>query len=176
MRPQYVLENDDKDTTLGPAGQFPPIANEFIQIVNTMKSHWVCLSTVGFVDPGTIKYYCSVSNTNLTKDTKKQNAALLHPSMSTKKIKIHVKLVHPQSGVHAMAIALSLCQGNDPSGLKFTRREIRPHLWSCFQTKQMNEFPHQVQPCNGNETTILLPIYCSCRMPHFSADEKNGSL
>jgi len=103
-RPQYVLENDHKDTilkgevltdrhitmaqsllkiqfpeidgllspTLGPTGQFPPIANEFIQIVNTMKSHWVCLSTVGCVNPGTIKYYCSVNNTNLTKDTQKK--------------------------------------------------------------------------------------------------------
>lgn len=29
--------------TLGPAGQFPPTANEFVQSVNTMKSHWVCL-------------------------------------------------------------------------------------------------------------------------------------
>ena len=67
-RPQYVLENDHKDTilkgevltnwhimmaqsllkmqfpeidgllspTLGPAGEFSPIANEFIQIVNAM--------------------------------------------------------------------------------------------------------------------------------------------
>ena len=160
---------------LSPAEQFPPIASEFIQIINTMKSHWVCLNTVGCVDPGTIKYYCSINHTNLTKDTKKV-AALLHPSMSTKKIKTHAKAVHPQSGVdcgvHAIAIALSLCQGNDPSVLKFTRREIRPHLWSCFQTKQMNQFPHQVQPCNGNETTTLLPIYCSCRMPHFPGDEK----
>ena len=32
-----------------------------------------------------------------------------------------------------------------------------------FQSKQMNEmFPHQDEPCNGNEATILLPIYCSC--------------
>ena len=103
--PQYVLENDGKDTILkgqmltdrhimmaqpllkiqfpeidgllsptqGPAGQFPPIANEFVQIVNTIKSHWVCLSTIVCVDPGTIKYYCSVDNTNLTKDTHKKN-------------------------------------------------------------------------------------------------------
>ena len=28
--------------TLGPAGQFPPTANEFVQSVNTMKTHWVC--------------------------------------------------------------------------------------------------------------------------------------
>ena len=62
--------------TLGPAGQFPPIADEFIQIVNPMKSHWVCLTTVGCVDPGTIKYYCSINNTNLTKDTKKTNCSL----------------------------------------------------------------------------------------------------
>lgn len=34
------------------------------------------------------------------------------------------------------------CSGNDPSVLKFRRREKRHHLWSCFQTKQMNEmFP-----------------------------------
>lgn len=28
--------------TLGPAGQFPATANEFVQSVNTMKTHWVC--------------------------------------------------------------------------------------------------------------------------------------
>ena len=111
--PQYVLENDDKDTilkgqmltdrhimmaqpllkiqfpeidgllspTLGPAGQFPPIANEFVQIVNTIKSHWVCLSTIVCVDPGTIKYYCSVNNTNLTKDTQKKTNCSLTTSV-----------------------------------------------------------------------------------------------
>ena len=138
----------------GPARQFPPTADEFVQIVKTIKlTHWVCLSTVGCVDPGTIKYYCSVNNTDLTKDTKKQIAALPHPSVSTKKIKIHVKPMHPQSGVDCgvqlpLAIALALCQGNDPSVLKFTRREVHHHLWSCFQTKQIIEmFPHQEQPC-----------------------------
>ena len=162
--------------TLGPAGQFPPIANGFVQIINTMKSHWVCLSTLGCVDPGTINYYCSGNDTNLTKDTKRQIAALLHPSKSTKMIDIRIKPVHPQSGVdcgvHAIANAFYLCQGKDPSVLKFTKtEEIRRHLWSCFQNKQMSEFPHQVQPCNGNETTILLPICCRCRMPYFLGDE-----
>ena len=28
--------------TLGPAGQFPPIPNGFVQIINTMELHWVC--------------------------------------------------------------------------------------------------------------------------------------
>ena len=74
--------------TLGPAGQFPPIANGFVQIINTMKSHWVCLSTLGCVDPGTINYYCSGNDINLTKGTMRQIAALLHPSKSTKMIKI----------------------------------------------------------------------------------------
>lgn len=163
--------------TLGPAGQFPPMANEFIQIINTMKLHWVCVSNIGCGNPHTIKYYCSLNNTSLTKDTKKQIASLLHPDKSIRKIKIDVKAVHPQSGVdcgiHAIAIALALCQGVDPRVLKFNRREIRNHLWNCLETKQMDKmFPHQVRSCNGNETTILLPIYCNCRMPHFPGDEK----
>ena len=115
-RPQYVLENDDKDTILKgemlpdrhimmaqsllkiqfpeidgllspklcPAGQFPPIASEFIQIINTMKSHWVCLNTVGCVDPGTIKYYCSINHTNLTKDTKKLQPYYIHKCLRRK--------------------------------------------------------------------------------------------
>ena len=150
--------------TLGPAGKFPSIANEFVQIINTMECHWVCLSTLK-CDPGTINYYCSGNDTNLTESTMRQIAALLQfVSMSTKTIKICIKPVHPQSGVncgfHAIAIALSLCQGKDPSVLKFTTKEIRRHLWSCFQNNQMSEFPHQVQPCNGNETTILLSVHC----------------
>ena len=107
----------------------------------------------------------------------RQIAALLHVSMSTKTIKIRIKPVHPQSGVdcgvHAIAIALSLCQGKDPSVLKLTTtEEIRHHLWSCFQNNQMSEFPHNVQPCNGNETTILLSVHCRCRMPYFLGDEE----
>ena len=150
--------------TLGPAGKFPSIANEFVQIINTMECHWVCLSTLK-CDPGTINYYCSGNDTNLTQSTMRQIAALLPVSMSTKEIKICIKPVHPQSGVdcgvHAIAIALSLCQGKDPSVLKLaTTEEIRRHLWSCFQNNQMSEFPHQEQPCNGNETTTWLSVHC----------------
>ena len=67
---QFPEIDDLLSPTLGPAGQFPPIAAEFVHTVNTMKSHWVCLSTTGCVDPVTIKYYCSLNSTNLTKDTK----------------------------------------------------------------------------------------------------------
>ena len=162
--------------TLGAAGQFPPMANEFIQIINTMKMHWVCLSTVGCDNPHTINYYCSLNNTSLTKETKKQIASLLHLDKSTRKITIDVKPVHRQSGVdcgvHAIAIALALCLKVDPSSLKFDRREIRKHLWNCFENNRLEMFPHQVRPCNGKETTILLPVYCNCRMPHFTTDEK----
>lgn len=154
-------------TSIGEAGQFPPMQSDFIQILHTGTFHWVCVSNIGCKDKSTVNLYDSLYG-GVTQHTKEQVASLLHCT-SSDTIQIQVQPVQTQTngidcGVFALAFATSLCYGKDPCEVSFSRRVMRQHVWSCIETKSLSMFPHTKRVCSpGLVACVRVPIYCSCQ-------------
>lgn len=64
----------------------------------------------------------------------------------------------------ALAYAMSVCLGENPSILSYIQHKKRPHLLSCLENRKITCFPTRSRA----RVHVELPkdeIFCSCRQP-----------
>ena len=126
--------------TLGPWRNFNVVTSDFIQILHTGNSHWVCVSSIGCPE-GQINLYDSLYNIIAT-EVEEQMKSLL----GGKESKIIVAPVQQQGngsdcGVFAIAFATCLVHLVGPVTVDFDIPKTRPHLISCFKSRFLHLFP-----------------------------------
>lgn len=150
--------------------KFEVVNDEMVQILfqgdDDVVGHWVCVSTIGCLH-GTVKYFDS-TNTNISTDVLGQVARIIHPDR--KSVTIIHRNVQQQVGIDdcglfAIAFAVALCNGTDPSSVKFDQSEMRNHVKECIKVGQLSMFPHEKIPTRKSRRTKKYALYCVCRMP-----------
>lgn len=168
LKKQFPHINGLMSTTLGPIGQFEVMhSQEFIQILHTGQTHWICVTNIGCAR-GAVKVYDSLYRT-VTPLTKMQIADLL--CWKEEKIDVIIQPVMPQTnavdcGVYAIAYAMSLCLRDDPCCFKLNRRNIRKHLWQCILAEKITPFPSSRCSIPGHPIKLQIRVFCSCRRPY----------
>lgn len=147
---------------------------EFIQVLNCDDAHWVCATNIG-CKQNLVKVYDSWRTGDVTTDAKEAIANLLHSS--NQRIYLLFPEVQQQKdgsscGVYALAYALTLAEGKDPSSFDFPDEAgLRGHLFQCIMSKQMTPFyTGQAKYTPGKTMKSIFKIYCTCRLPD-SGDE-----
>jgi len=69
-------------------------------------------------------------------------------------------------GMFAIALAISLCFGNQPGRTLYSQSKMRAHLLHCLNNGIMEEFPQKERRFKMKiANRQIINVYCSCRMP-----------
>ena len=145
-------------------------ANNFIQILNVERCHWITISNVG-CEEGVVNVYDSAYNT-LSLATKKQICSLWQPVSSQVKFCLANIQRQPNStdcGLFAIASATEVAYAKDPTLCYWDIPKMREHLAVCLESGTMTSFPlrRARRQCVGHEfKSITEVVYCTCRMPN----------
>ena len=127
--------------TLGPVRNFNIVSGEFVQILHTGNSHWVCVSSIG-CPPGHVKLYDSLYNDAITQEIEQQTNDLLGGRLlSLVPASVQQQSNGSDCGIFAIAFAACLVFGIDPSHVNFDVPTMRPHLAACLRNKNISLFP-----------------------------------
>ena len=127
--------------TLGPVRNFNIVSGEFVQILHTGNSHWVCVSSIGCL-PGHVKLYDSLYDDAISQEIEQQTNDMLGGRL----VSLVPASVQQQSngsncGIFAIAFAACLAFGEDPSHVNFHVPRMRPHLATCLKNCKISLFP-----------------------------------
>ena len=128
--------------TLGPSRNFGIVGGEFVQILHTGNSHWVCTSSIGCL-PGIVNLYDSLYNHVVSDEVEEQIKNLIGADIYKG---VNVVSVQQQengfdSGVFATAFATCLANYIPPETVEFDVVQMRKHLFKCLKTRKMELFP-----------------------------------
>ena len=73
-------------------------------------------------------------------------------------------------GLHAIANALSLALGKDPTIISYDEGAMRQHLFNCLEEGFLTMFPHRDRTSdhpNGIKQRCILKVFCSCKRPEY---------
>lgn len=97
-------------------------------------------------------------------------AALLNTSLESMVIEspsFQIQEGDSDCGLFAMAIALALCNGQDPCQQSYDQNVMRVHLSSCFQCEEIATFPMSKVKCKRTKSIEETEgLFCHCRMPY----------
>ena len=144
-------------------------ADNFVQIIYISPGHWACLSNK-FSPAGQVDLYDSL-HTCPNKDGTivPQACLILHtsePQLTLRVVNVGIQQGYDDCGLFSVAMAYDLCSGVDPSTKLYVQDQMRSHLHSCFNNKQMKPFPS----CSTNIAmrvicNFTIEVFCTCRMP-----------
>ena len=91
-----------------------------------------------------------------------------HSVLKVKRESVQQQIDNIDCGVFALAFALEVCFGRDPKKVHFDQGKMRHHLYECLSKRKLSQFPtihsEETYP-RPTEMTILLKVYCVCKMP-----------
>ena len=129
-------------TSLGPVKNFQIVTGDFIQILHTCSSHWVCVSSIG-CQLGVVNLFDSMIKNEISKDIYDQVCNLIGEEIFEK---IQVINVHQQDnaydcGLFAVAFATCLAFGIELNSVLFDVSLMRDHLIKCLKNDSIECFP-----------------------------------
>lgn len=147
-------------------------SESFIQILNVGGCHWVTVSNIRCpVD--TLNVYDSMDFKLNIPDREKfldQLSAMMktpNSSFTVVRPQIQKQVGGSDCGLFAVAIATSLCFGDEPQGHFYYQYKMRDHLTSCYLTGKMGQFPSSIVEREGTlYSKASIKVYCHCRKPH----------
>jgi hypothetical protein len=158
------------DSTLGWDLDFPPAhGDKWIQIIHDGKGHWVVATKSKEID--CVLIYDSLGGSS--SEVEEHVIGCISSLLQTSKKSFSYQSVGCQKqlpndcGLHAIANALSLALGEDPSNCIYSRKAMRYHLKSCLTSKLISPFPRS----NSNKDNLVsvsskskkAKVYCHCR-------------
>ena len=142
---------------------------EFVQILNTGRGHWVTVSTIGMAHP-TVCVYDSLYSSAGTK-LEAQIASLIQtekPEIYLKFMDVPVQAGASDCGLYAIAYATALALGVQPEEFHFDQHAMKKHLCQCFEKQKMQMFPltrKRRLKKSMVKSVQRVPVFCNCRMP-----------
>ena len=166
-----------QDPVIGQRFQFRVISSDpFVQILHDGGLHWVTISTYNCHQYGEINYFDSLYHHRIKKHIKKQIAAIVRCDKD--ELVINVKPVQQQTnsvdcGIFAIAFALDILKGKDPTQLRLCSKMMRSFLHECYTKGVLLDFPSTTKQPNIApvvDKKIGVKLFCTCRMPYFEGD------
>lgn len=116
---------------------------DVIQIHHTRGNHWVVSAAID----GVVYVYDTLYD-SLSDDLRRQLREIYGRYFCNDAGKLVVQLPRlrhqrgsADCGLFAIAIALELCQGHDPTNIAFRQKQMRRHLEQCFLQGHLTSFP-----------------------------------
>lgn len=169
LRKQHPSQNGLKDPLiLAEKRWWTSGADDFVQIINLSRQHWVCVSNIS-CPPGIVDVYDSIlAYSTGSVALRKQVAAI----MKTQDCSFELRFVdvQRQSGgsdcaLFAIANAVLLCAGQDPHLASFDQKQMRSHLRCCFSTEELTPFPQSSRKRRlARQRTVTrktVAVYCA---------------
>lgn len=130
------------------------------------SGHWLTVSTVECKD-GQVNWFDSLFN-DLDVDTKRQICAIMKSEGSQLhflKCPVQNQIGSADCGLFAIAFAVAICFGMNPSKVIFVQEKMRSHLIECLENNFFCNFPFNINT-NWKKKKITKTkenIYCTCR-------------
>lgn len=156
---------------------------DFVQIVNLSRQHWVCVSNI-FSSPGVVDVYDSIPRYSMKSFALKTQVATIMKS-SARSFQLRHIDVQRQVGVNdcalfAMAFATSLCLHRDPTTESYLQTSMRQHFMECYDSNKLLPFPSSGHHRRLGRQKIIcvqrVDIFCICRLPWNSKENERGPL
>ena len=126
--------------------------NIFIQLLHIReRHHWICVSNSDSTcRPGEVAAYDSLlqPQPKATNFMTMQLASLLYhsgPTITVRWANVSQQVNNLDCGVHAIAVATSLCYGIMPETCTWETATFRQHLADCIRTSKLTPFPFRCQ-------------------------------
>ena len=170
LRSQFPTQNGLQDTCiLKESGIWSSTPDRFVQILHVSSNHWACLSNK-FLSPGSVDLFDSMHTVPVEDGTiLTQVCTILRtpkPTLTTNVVNVHCQEGGSDCGLFAIAMAYDLCAGIDPITREYVQSEMRRHLHSCLNNKQLKPFPSTLRSIEKRTLfEVTVKVYCNCRMP-----------
>ena len=129
-----------------------PATSEFLLIIN-VGGHWLCLSTIGVSYPSTVRVFDSLFIKPNAIAVEHACRMLLHTGDTVTLIKENVQkqIGSGDCGLFALAFAIYLCQGLDPTNQRCDQALMRQHYVTRFKSANVTPFPKTLRadPCKN---------------------------
>jgi len=138
---QHPDMNGLQDTCLSQTS-FQPATGESLQIHHIRGNHWVLTYSKG---DGQVAVYDSLYD-EVTDDLHDQLMDIY--KVAGKRLRYSLPDAQKQRGsrdcgLFVVAFALELCEGRDPSAIRFNQKKMRKHLEKCFEDGVLEPFPQE---------------------------------
>ena len=128
--------------TLGRVRNFDIMTSDFVQILHTGNSHWVCISSIGCTS-GCVNLYDSLYNDIIDDEVEQQVKDLLPDNfVGIEVVPVQQQMNGSDCGIFAVAFATCLVFELNPSDFMFDIPRMRPHLLECLRAGEIKVFPH----------------------------------
>ena len=155
----------------------PPVQGPALQIINTdpvgAGSHWILLSSLN-CDEGRVQVFDSAGGSYLRLAALRSLAYFFRQPPHVTMIGVNWMECDSQTngsdcGVFALANAVALCHGLDPSEIHYIVPEMRSHLVTCMESRRFTPFPYtEGDHLASSQKVRFEKLYCSCKVPEDS--------
>jgi hypothetical protein len=104
-------------------------------------NHWVTVSTDK--DGSLVRVYDSLSYGRLSSDLKEQIFGVVSSKRELWCSPMQQQANSDDCGLFAIAAAMDLCMGINPSGVQYDERQLRTHFAKCLESEQLLTFPRR---------------------------------
>ena len=180
LQNRFPKQNGLQDTMyLAEKFQWTSSTKKFVQIIHVGGCHWACLSNKFSSDTTLLQFYDSLLSEPET-SVKEQACTIIECEDSCFKIQVmnvQVQQSGDACGLYAIAMALSLCAGEDPCYCAYKETEMRNHLACCFESRSLSLFPYIKRTVTRRIIEeVTVPVYCFCRYPDVDITSRFGSM
>ena len=157
--------------------KFEPVTKSFVQVLH-LPGHWVCVSNVLTSHPNEVMLFDSLHSVIVSDKLIVQLTSLLRVSESsdtiTVKIRNCARQPHGSSlcGYYAIAAAVALCKGQDPTALRYEPKRLRQCIDLGLSTGKFEvacEKPARLTQRKDLKVVMKSKLHCLCNTP--SKDE-----
>lgn len=140
-----------------------------IQIHHTGTFHWV--TTARTLPEKHVRLYDSLPGGDLPPFLREQLACIYaipdEHELDVVQVPVQTQQGGVDCGAFAIAFAVELSLGRDPSNVHFNQRKMRRHLLSCIEAGKMKPFPRHRTPATTSERRpfAIDTGFCICGMP-----------
>ena len=168
----FPLWNGFQNTLLSNRLQFSVSQTKSIQIHHFCGNHWV---TSASDETGEVTLYDSLFLGDISQDVQAQLASIYRTEKDIREVK--VASVYKQKsgcdcGLFALAFAVDVAPGIDPSYVRYRQSEMRQHLLQCILKGTITSFPPFMPGERGAVTDkrlrpaiVAIAVNCICRLP-----------
>ena len=124
-----------------PVRNFDIMTGEFVQILHTGPSQWVCISSVG-CQPNVVNLFDSLSHDITEREVKEQVESLMADSnVEITSMPVQQQQNGSDCGIFAITFSTCIVYGLDPRDMTFDIPRMRPHLSQCLKDGIITPFP-----------------------------------
>ena len=144
----------------------------FQTFITGESKHWLCTCNHG---SGVVQVmdslglFISLNEFTILQITKIYSAPPKIPTLEIQTLSIQQQQGNYDCGLFSIANAMEVCLGNNPENVLYDQKQMRSHLYECFQRGVLTQFPKMSQEQEALPRPMRMlqkkKLFCYCMMP-----------